>query len=447
MVPEHLPAALVSGILMAATISAQPSPAPSHLSVSLHAQVLSQTFVDADVAADRSGQVYVLLRSGFNAVSDAIVRVDGGGGVHTGFVGGIGKLSQLAYNPADGFCYVAAHDPALTVVHATIHRIDPASGAVPVGGVNLIPEGFTIDDAGRMYFGTDGGLYTHDPAGPAGNLTFLDAGHELNRHLLALVSGDVLIAGWLDVRRWSPGTPGTAPYFTVPTVPDGPSRIQALARQPFNQLAPGALIGVRDVSTACLCGASRTFVADLTGQQAALFASEPFTNYPFQGLRTLAAGPAHDLWWFTSHPPGGGLPLYRIQESPAHGSPGSLLAAVAPGSVTLDLYGPSGGGDPFVLGAVPTPAPAGTSTFLPPFGVLELDPFHPLYTPVFDGVGLFGAPQPEAQIPSGGHFQLSGDPGPGVTGLAFDLQALILAPGLSPNGLFLPSNVASVVLP
>ncbi len=84
--------------------------------------------------------------------------------------------------------------------------------------------------------------------------------------------------------------------------------------------------------------------------------------------------------------------------------------------------------------------------FAPPFGILDLSPFHPLFIPLLDGVGIFGVPNPFARIPTGGHFQLSVTVPPQGAGLAFRLQAFIVSSGVAPNGLFFISNVPTLVL-
>jgi hypothetical protein len=114
--------------------------------------------------------------------------------------------------------------------------------------------------------------------------------------------------------------------------------------------------------------------------------------------------------------------------------------------MTLDLFGRPATGAPFVLGFMLQPLSPNAGGFAPGFGVLELDPFHPAYVAVFDGVGLLGPLLPAAVVPPNGPFHLDVTMPPGLTGLVLDLQALMLDP-LAPNRLFDRSNVATVLLP
>jgi hypothetical protein len=184
-----------------AQIGAFPVVNPPNFSVSLQAAGLSAS--GASMAADRFGNVYIVDQPNL-ASPGSVTKVEPGGVVVPQFVSGLGALSQIAYDPADGYCYVASWAPLLPVVLSSIWRIDPVQGAVPAGSVGLIASGFTIGNAGLMYFGTQTalqgpGLYSHDPNGPSGNATWRSPGHAQNAILQSLVSGDVLIAGANDV--------------------------------------------------------------------------------------------------------------------------------------------------------------------------------------------------------------------------------------------------------
>jgi hypothetical protein len=283
-------------------------------------------------------------------------------------------------------------------VNSSIWRIDPVQGALAAGNVTLIASGFTIDNAGLMYFGTQTalqgpGLYRHDPNGPSGNATFLTPGFAQNAILQSLVSGDILIAGGNEVRRWTPFAVLPVPYYVHPVpLPNAFAQVNSLARTPFNQIGAGGLIGVREFGTFCFCGQGLTVTAGLTGQNPQIFATEAY-GPPFDGLRCIASGLFQDEWWYTEQPgpgPLAGKLLWRIQQVPAHSSQGSLLTEIATTTLTLHIYGP----------------PAG-----------------------------------------GGHFQLSVTIPPGLSGLAFALQDLTVSPGVAPNGLFFISNVATLVFP
>ena len=450
-----LTGALLAGILCPTTVAQignVPVVIPPNFAVSLHAIGLMAS--GASMGADRFGNVYIVDQPDPTAMG-SVTKVEPSGTTVPLFVSGLGALSQIAYDPVDGYCYIASWSPMLPVVLSRIWRIDPVLGAVQAGTVDLIASGFTIDNNGSMLFGTQtalqgAGLYFHDPNGPPGNATFLSPGFAANAILQSLVSGDVLIAGGNEVRRWIPGAIVPVPYYThlVPG-PNAFAQVNSLARTPFNQLGAGALIGVHEFTTLCLCGDGLTVSADLTGQNAQVFASEPY-SLPLQGLRCIATGIFQDEWWYTDQPgpgPMAGKLLWRIGQVAAPDSPGSLLTGVAGNVVTIDVYGPAAGGDPYLLGLAAAPAPVSLAVFLPPFGVIDLFPFHPLYAPLLDGIGLFGPPNPFARIPAGGHFQLSVTVPPGLTGISLVLQHLTISFSAAPNGLFFISNVAPLVLP
>jgi hypothetical protein len=425
---------------------------PPNFSVSLHASFLAAS--GASMAADRFGNVYIVDQPSALATG-SVTKVDPAGAVVPQFVNNLGSLSQIAYDPADGYCYIASWSPLLPVVLSSIWRIDPVQGAVAAGSVNLIASGFTIGNSGLMYFGTQtalqgAGLYSHDPSGPSGNATILSPGFGQNAILQSLVSGHVLIASGNEVRRWTPAAIAPVPYYIHPVpLPNALATVNSLARTPFNQIGAGALIGVRELGTLCLCGQGLTITAGLTGQNPQTFATEPYGS-PFNGLRCIASGIFQDEWWYTEQPgpgPIAGKLLWRIRQVPAHSSQGSLITSVAGNVVTLDLYGPAAGGDPFLLGGASAILPVSLAQFIPPFGVIDLSPLHPLYTPIIDGIGFFGPPNPIGVVPAGGHFQLSVLIPPGFTGIALVLQDLTLSPGVAPNGLFFISNVEMLVLP
>jgi hypothetical protein len=443
-------------VLAASTVLAQigyvPIVNPPNFSVSLHAAGLAAS--GASMASDRFGNVYIVDQPSAFATG-SVTKVDPAGAVTPQFVTNVGALSQIAYDPADGYCYIASWSPILPVVLSNIFRIDPVQGAVQTGFVSLIASGFTIDNNGLMYFGTQtailgAGLYSHDPNGPSGNATFLSAGFAQNAVLQSLVSGSVLIAGGNEVRRWSPAAFVPVPYYLHPApLPNTVATVNSLARTPFNQIGAGALIGVRELGTLCLCGQGLTITAGLTGQSPQVFATEPYGT-PFNGLRCIASGIFQDEWWYTEQPgpgPIAGKLLWRIRQVAAHSSQGSLITSVSGSVVTVDLYGPAAGGDPFLFGGASALLPVSLAQFIPPFGVIDLSPLHPLYTPIIDGIGFFGPPNPVGVIPAGGHFQLSVLIPPGFTGISVLLQDLTLSPGVAPNGLFFISNVETLVLP
>lgn len=447
---------LLVGAVLASPVFGQLGPPPTihppNFTMSLQAVLLNAS--GASMAVDRFGNVFIVDQANVTAGNGAITRVDASGAVTANWASGLGALSQLTYNPRDGYCWIASWSPLLPVVNSRLWRLDPTVGPQPAGSVPLIASGFTIDDGGRMYFGTQtavpgAGLYRHDPNGPAGNLQFLGSGFAQNAILQSLPSGDVLIGGGAAVRRWTPMAIAPMPYYTHPSpLPNAANLVNSLARSPFNQLGEGGIIGLREFSTLCLCGQGLAYTADPVGQHAALFASESYSS-PYLGLRCLASGLRQDLYWFTDQPgpgPLAGKILWRIQQVPAAGAQGSLLVTTTPGTVSFHVYGPVAGGDPFLLGAASALLPVDLSLFAPPFGILELSPFHPLFLPLLDGVGLFGVPNPLVRIPVGGHFQLSVTVPPQGIGLAFRLQAFTVSPGVAPNGLFFISNVPTLVL-
>jgi hypothetical protein len=456
MSAHRILAGAFAGAIVASAIFAQignvPVVIPPNFSVSLHASFLTAS--GESMAADRFGNVYIVDQG--NVIgTGSVTKVQQDGTVVPQFVSNVGALSQVTYNPADGYCYIASWSPLLPVVLSNVFRIDPVQGAVQVSFVSLIASGYSIDNAGLMYFGTQTGLsgpglYSHDPNGPGGNFTFLSTGFAQNAILQTLFTGDVLIGGLNEVRRWVPSSVAPVPYYThPPPLPNAVATVNSIARTPFNQIGAGALIGVREFGTLCLCGQGLTITAGLTGLNPQTFASEQYGS-PFLGLRCVASGLFQDEWWYTEQPgpgPIAGKLLWRIQQTPAHSSQGSLITSVAANVVTIDIYGPPTGGDPFLFGGASAILPVSLSQFVPPFGIVDLFPFHALYTPILDGLGLFGPPNPFAQIPAGGHFQVAVVIPPGLTGIALNLQELTVSPGVAPNGLFFISNVELLVLP
>ena len=177
MARHHFLAGALLGAIICSTVLAQigafPVVNPPNFSVSLHAVGLSAS--GASMASDRFGNVYIVDQTNITATG-SVTKVEPGGTVVPQFVSGLGSLSQIAYDPADGYCYIAAWAPILPVVLSNIWRIDPVQGAVAAGSVSLIASGFTIDDAGLMYFGTQtalqgAGPLRPRPSGPSGNAT------------------------------------------------------------------------------------------------------------------------------------------------------------------------------------------------------------------------------------------------------------------------------------
>lgn len=452
---------LMSWALVAVLAVAQPTVHRPNFDVSLQATGIQAS--GESMAVDWRDNVYILDIPNPSPFPPphTITKVSRNGQVTPGHVSGLGVLSQIAYNPADGHCYVAAHSPLLPVVLSTVYRIEPGGGATQVGNVTLIAQGLTIDDRGRFIFGTQtapqgAGLYRWRPGSFA--LTYLGPGFGQNRILQSLAdSSDVLIGEGLEVRRWTPFTIVPVPYWSFPITPNALVRVTSLARSPMNQLGIGSLIGVHERFTLCLqCGTGYAFPGDRTSGANAPFASENW-NAPFRGLRTIASGIRQDLVWLTDGPspaPSPGKLLWRVSQLPAPGSQGSLIAEVLPSPTTTRLlafhvHGPAAGGDPFLLGTIPlgiAPYPVSTNMmlFLPPAGWI-MNIFHPAYIPLLDGVGVFGPPNPFAVIPPGGHFVTTISTPP-LGGFAFMLQALILSDD-APNGLFFISNLDTLVVP
>jgi hypothetical protein len=263
--------------------------------------------------------------------------------------------------------------------------------------------------------------------------------------LQSLATGDILIGSGQEVRRYVLGAATTSPYYLHGSLP--PAELRGLARSPFNELGNGGLIAMRDFDTLCQCGSTTLISADPIGTAPFPFGNE---SYPlsYSGMRAMAWGVRQDLYWLTELPVPGqplGKTLFRIRQLPASGVQGSLLVSTGTASVTFDVYGPTPGNDPVVLGGVALPMTSNPTLLLAPYGIVDLFPLHPLYLPVLDGIGLFGPPNPAAATPPGGHL-VATFPVPVGTGLTFFTQALIVS-NRAPNGLFFVSNVAPLLLP
>lgn len=436
---------------------------PPNFQVTEHATGLLRS--GESMAVDRFGNVYVSDDSlGFGDTSQ-ITQVLPGGQVVPDHSGGFGNVGQLAYNPTDGFVYLVAFNPILPVLSSEVWRLEPNGGATMVFHVNLTASGFTIDNQGVFYFGGGGvqgpGIYAAKPPTPfppALTVTFQTAGFGDNAILQALTGGDVLIADGDEVQRWIPGSAAPLPYYDSPgPFPNNVTRVNSLARTPFNQIGNGATIGVNSLSTLALGGLGSAFSAgptgDLFGQTSELFAQEAY-SLPEDGMLAIADGLRQDLYWYTETGPslgtgtaGGAKRLFKITQVPAVDSPGSLFVALSATQASFDLYGPKGGGDPFILGLfhVP-PGVALAQTFLPPYGVLDLVPGTAGYVNLLDGIGFPVPPNPFAAFPPGGHFAVSFPIPPGLSGLEFLTQDHVLSPE-APNGTFFISNLVLFQVP
>jgi hypothetical protein len=439
---------LVLAAALLPCVPAQPT-VPANFTVSIHAFGISAS--GESMGVDARGFTYILDRTNLlGADSITLVRPDGT--VVPNFISGIGAISQIAYNPTDGGCYAASYSPLLPVVNSMVSLLDPNTGAVQVGNVAAIVEGLTIDDTGRFYIGTNTGLSGPGlySGSPGGNLTYHGPGFGRNRILQSLArTGDVLIGDANEVRRWTPMALVPVAYWSRPvTTTSAP--VNSIARSPFNQLGVGAIIGHNVSPTFFNTGVGSAFPGSLTSGANAPFATENY-NAPLRGLQSIASGIDHDLYWLTDVgiSPVVGKDLYRVTQDITP-TTGHLIVNVNPNpmggsSVQFNVYGPTMGGDPFLLGTVVGPLPGPPpQIFVPPFGSI-LDIFHPAYVVLLDGVGVFLPPNPLAIIPPGGNFQLTLT-APPAGGLPFVLQALTLS-GEAPNGYFYISNLESVVLP
>ena len=407
VVSTLLAPALLASSLLASGAAAQLTVAPPNFSVELIADGIEAT--GDSLAIDRFGNAY--LTDGDAAVGTSIIQVRPNGTVVDDYATGFSSLGQLAYHPLEGVVYAVETTPVQPVILTTVHRLNP-NGGLPVSfTVNVVADGFTIAGDGSFFFGGTGlqgpGLYRLDPplVGISNTPTFLGTGFGTNSLLEALPSGDVLIANGLDVKRWSPGAADLTDFYSYPPpFPNAFASIVGLGQGPMNQLGSGAMVGVREFGTFCLCGTSTAVstgpLGDLVTQTSAPFASEPYLSST-AGATAIATGIDQQLYWLTrvSTPgtigaPGGPLALYRIDQEPAINSQGSLFAGATAATASFDLYGPTAGGDPFVLSVAPLPIVAFPPTFLPPWGLVDLVPGFPGVITVLDGVGLGGPPEP-----------------------------------------------------
>ena len=451
-------ALLPASLFLATPALAQIQVTPPNFEVELVAADLAAT--GDDMAVDRFGNVYLIDQE--TPTSGSITRIAPDGTVFEEHATGFGRMGQLAYDPTDGFVYLVDNNPILPVVLSHVWRLEPSGGATNVFEVDVVAEGFSIDDTGALWLGGGGiqgpGLYRAEAPsiGPIGGgiaqADLQSRGFGLNAVLQSLRSGDVLIASGDEVRRFVPATGQLEFFFDAgPPIPNEIRGVTSMARTPFNQLGAGAMLGLRSFVTVSLGGVGQALSADPTGSLIAPFASEQF-DQPETGFRVLASGPGQELYWYTNTGPAvGGLfdpipsRLFRIGQLPAPGVPGSLFVNASPSSVTWDLYGPAAGGDPLLLGVALDPVLA-PPLFFPPYGVIDLDPLGPGSIELIDGIGVGGPPNPFGQTPIGGAFSLTLGVPPGLTGLSLVSQGVILTPE-SPNGLFLLSNLAPFTLP
>lgn len=452
---------LIALLAIGAPLGAQPNPTgapvPSlpHLTVTA---VPGTVFVQGQITAaavDRFGNLWVVDRN-LPATGSGVVHrlsADGSSAPQT-LATTFASPGQLAYDPSDGYVYLINTNPLLTVIASQIYRLDPQLGAVSVGSVPIVAHGFTIDREGRRYFGGNGvpgpGIFAETTSG---SLSFFGPGIGQNDLLLALPSGELLAAEGRDVVRQSAGAQPPLPYYQAPlTPPNAFSSVLSLAPQPFNGFGAGALIGARTFDTFCLCGKGLGVVGDLQGVNTSGTAPALLTesySFPFNGPHAIASGVQREAYWVSSLDGFAGrtLSVFRIEEQPTNGVHGSLRGFRSPTAVTLRLTGRPAGGDPFLLGARIPFVPTSPPVFVPTIGLAELDPFAPDYLPLFDGIGLFGAPTPLSTIPPGGTWLLSFFvPNPGPLWPPIQFQALILDDVAAPNGVLTISNPWWIVI-
>ncbi len=411
------------------------------------------------MAIDRFGNAYIVNKT---AANDTVVIVRPNGSIVPSVTPGFTSLGQLAYHPLEGAVYAVETAPVLPVLRSVVWRLSATAPPQIAFELDVTTQGFTIDNAGTFFFGGVGlqgsGLYSVTPPSTSVEIeaTFRGPGFGQNERLQSLVSGDVLIASGDEVRRWTNFAVGTVPFYDHPgPFPNDFALAVGLARNPMNQLGSGAIVGIRDLETFGIGGEGLGIATDLLGNElptlGQAFLSEEF-DFGEIGLLTLAAGIEQDLYWFSNACddvcPTIDAPnrLYRIRQQPGVGSQGSLFAGTAATGVTFDLYGPAAGGAPFVLGIELIGIFLG-ETFLPPWGVLGPVPGAPGTIALLDGIGLSGPPNPFAVIPSGGAFSITFPLPPGLSGLSFRAQDLILAPAEAPNGFFFISNEVQLTLP
>lgn len=442
---------LASCLVLTVSVAAQPVMNAPNYNVT---QVTNGINASGDsMAVDARGYVYILdsQAGGPLASPDSITIVTPQGGMNQNFVNNLGTLSQIAFNPFDGFCYVAAHSPILPVVLSQVFRLEPQNGAVQVGATPLIADGFTIDDQGRWIFGTSTavggpGLYRHDSSSTSP--TYLGPGFGTNSRLQSMAfSEDILIANAAEVRRWTPLSVGTAPYWSTAVTPNSITRVHSLARSYYDQIGKGALIGVTSFGTFCFCGTGAAFPGNATSGSNTALATESYTS-PSTGLRAIATSIRGPMYWLTDTPSIATVPgktLYRVREQDGPGIPGSLevtAQAVPLGSVVnVDVWGPAG--SPLLLGTLLAPPITPSVDIYTPFGYI-LNIFDPNYIPIVDGAGVFGPPNPLGVIPLSGHWQFAITLPP--LGINVISQALVESPS-APNGWFFISNLVPTALP
>jgi hypothetical protein len=434
--------------LICAPLVAQPTITPPDYALAAVGNPITIAGDFVSMAADRHDDVYILQGGQGAAV---VHRVRSDGTIDMNHATGFGMAQQLAYNPTDGLVYLAEYTPVLPVIQSQIWRIEPTGGATNVGNVAVVASGLAIDDQGRFYFFGNGvsayGLFR--TASDFTGLTFLGAifgGNPFGPIILqSLTSGDVLCALGPMVQRYDAQSGGHVFYYSVPGGGGGPggaaSTVRSMARIPHDPLGAGALLGINEATPAL--PVRKAISADLVGGNVADFAVEPVNS--IGGTVLLAGGPGGDSWWLSTV--GGGFPgamttgqLYRISEIPAAGNPGTLLVTTAPGSVTLEIFGPPNAA--FEFGVMPDPLPTDHLLFVPTLGLFDLNPFHPAYLAVFDGFALYGPPNPYAVIPPSGHFIWTETYPPFASAIALAGQALVVAGDAAANGLLQVSNVA-----
>lgn len=465
--PTRILASLLFLVLFTTLATAQIQGLPSNYSVS---QVANGLAADGNsMAVDRFGNIY-MRHAGSSGVPDRITRISANGAINENFVSNLGAIGQLARHPVNGLVYFTSYSPMLPVIHSTVHEITMSGAVMSAYSLTMVAKGLTIDNTGKFYFGGMGllgsGLYvgTPNPGSLNISLAYLGSGHGQNEILQSLVNGDVLVADGMEVRRWSTPSPitGLSLYYQAPLIGNTMTTLGSLARNPFNPLESGAFIGQNVLTTLCMCGVGSAIPGKLLHAGNAPFATEGY-SLPRNGLLSLTDGTQDDIYWLSDNAAGVtpgpgpnpfplGRTLYRIRNTPAAGEIGTLDVAffgTTTGSfvASFNVYGNSNGGDPVVLGVAPGAVPF-TQTWYNTLGWFDLDPLAAYYMPIADGIGLFGAADPTAVIPPGGHFtRFVPIPASVPAGLTFATQALIVAPYRAPNGIVVVSNLEISVTP
>ncbi|MSR74155.1 MAG: hypothetical protein EXS14_01620 [Planctomycetes bacterium] len=422
------------------SVLAQPTSGGVSLNVAQVGSAIPVTLASATrMAVDRDGNAFIV-QDALGPSMGTVLLVYPDGTQIANFMVGAGFLGHPTTHPGDGRVYVAAWLPGLQ--QSTLYRLQ--AGLLPwiVGTIPLV--------AHALAFNLQGALHVGAPSGPQGAGVYKLSGLVnppqflgalLNCRDLAVRADDQVFASNGSILHLIAGGTATPHWTPQNTLPGSIPSICSLARGPWNQTGIGLVAAVNENIPSCFCVFAQVVhlsPSGVTTMGAVLTSPDVHV--------AMATDSARGLYFLVDS---GAVPnmqrtLWRTEEVASSGAPASLQSNASGQVLTTTIDGPVG--VPFLLGFMPNFGQLPPGFFAPGYGLVELHPWDPMYSPAVDGLGLFGAPSPFGVIPGSSVAVLPATIPLGLTGTLVSLQAVL--PGLTaPNGLFYLSNTLTIALP